>query len=300
MKKYSGLAAIPSGMASPALTAGCLALEGGAFRGLYTEGALDAMMQNDLNLQCTIGVSAGALSGVDYVSGQIGRAARVNLGFRHDSAYIGLKALFKCKSPLRIDFLFDEFESIEPLAADRFYDESRRFVVVTTHCLTGKTTYFERTRDPEFIAAVKASASMPFGTPMVDVGGEPHLDGGCSCKIPYQWAIDQQFEKIIVIKTRERGYRKKITGRRLGAFFYRHYPEFGRVLDRSPEDYNRQCDELDQLERSGRVFVLAPSQPVTVRRIESDMEKLGDLYWLGYHDALDHLEAMKEYLGVTP
>ena len=69
---FRGLDQIPRGKASEDLIHGCLVLEGGAFRGLYTQGILDAMMLEDLNLDCVIGVSAGALSGVSYVSGQIG------------------------------------------------------------------------------------------------------------------------------------------------------------------------------------------------------------------------------------
>jgi len=88
-KTYSGISKIPSGRASDKLTEGCLVLEGGAFRGLYTQGFLDALMLADINLSCVIGVSAGALGGANYVSGQIGRSARINLNYRADSRYIG-------------------------------------------------------------------------------------------------------------------------------------------------------------------------------------------------------------------
>lgn len=96
---YSKLGSIPTGYAPDRIVEGCLVLEGGAFRGMYTQGALDAWMQRGLNFQCTLGVSAGALAGVSYVSGQIGRSARANLGHRHDKAYIGTDALRKSKKP---------------------------------------------------------------------------------------------------------------------------------------------------------------------------------------------------------
>ena len=94
---YSKMDQIPQGNASENITEGCLVLEGGAFRGLYTQGVLDAMMQNDINLSCVIGVSAGALGGLNYVSGQIGRSARINLSYRHDSRYVGVKALIRSR-----------------------------------------------------------------------------------------------------------------------------------------------------------------------------------------------------------
>ncbi len=57
---YSKLGSIPTGYAPDRIVEGCLVLEGGAFRGMYTQGALDAWMQRGLNFQCTLGVSAGA------------------------------------------------------------------------------------------------------------------------------------------------------------------------------------------------------------------------------------------------
>ena len=85
MEVYSKLDQIPCGIASNKTIDGCIVLEGGAFRGLYTAGVLDALMENDINLSCTIGVSAGAMNGVNYVAGNIGRTARINLKYRHDS-----------------------------------------------------------------------------------------------------------------------------------------------------------------------------------------------------------------------
>ena len=69
-KIYSHIDKIPSGSASRKVTEGCLVLEGGAFRGLYSQGFMDAMMKAGINMRCTIGVSAGAMAGMNYVAGQ--------------------------------------------------------------------------------------------------------------------------------------------------------------------------------------------------------------------------------------
>jgi predicted patatin/cPLA2 family phospholipase len=81
--------------------------------------------------------------------------------------------------------------------------------------------------------------------------------------------------------------------------FYRKYPEFAQALARSDRDYNRQCDEIEQLEDDGRVFVLKPSSKVMVGRIEGDMEKLGSLYWQGYRDTMNRIGELREYLQGT-
>ncbi len=295
-KKYDKLDEIPSGHASKALTKGCLVLEGGAFRGLYSEGVLDAFMKNNLNFECVIGVSAGAMGGVNYVSGQIGRSARINLEYRHDQDYIGAGALIHARSPLNLDFAIRENDKLEPFDEESFNDPSRRFVAVVTDCRNGKPIFFEKGKCKDIYEAVKASASMPYVSPMVEVEGIPCLDGGCCCKIPYQWAIDEGYENIVVVKTRERGFRKNPEVRNTARMFYRKNPEFALKLDESNADYDRQCDDIDELEKNGRIFVIAPSEPVTVGRIEGDMDKLGELYWLGFNDATRNLFSLNMYL----
>ena len=114
-KIFSGLDRLPKGLASEHLTEGCVVLEGGAFRGLYTSGVLDALMEAGINLSCTVGVSAGALNGMNYVSGQIGRSGRLNLTYRHDSRYVGLKAIHKNRGVIGFDFILKNVNKEDPL-----------------------------------------------------------------------------------------------------------------------------------------------------------------------------------------
>ena len=292
-KPYSRIDEIPSGRATDEIKEGCLVLEGGGFRGLYTQGFLDALMLKGINFSCVIGTSAGALSGMNYVSGQIGRSARINLTYRHDSRYIGAKALIREHSLVNVGFLTDERGVIEPLDEDRFYRSPQRFIAVAANCNTGEATYFEKGKCSDVILAARASATMPYISQMVMIDGEPYLDGGSSCKIPYQWAIDQGYEKIVVIRTRDIRYRKPARVLIQAERFYRNNPEFAKKLAHSNLDYNAQCDEIEKLAEEGRLCRYAPSKPVKVGRIENDLEKLGDLYWLGYNDCMEHVEEIR-------
>ena len=296
MKTYSRLDEIPRGSASSELTEGCLVLEGGAFRGLYTQGFLDTMMLFDLNLSCVIGVSAGALAGMNYVAGQIGRSARINLGHRHDSRYVGTRAIANSHSLLDIGFLVEDRGVLEPFDYERFSRPDQRFVAVTTNCQDGSVSYFEKGQCGDISLAVRASATMPFISPAVRIDGVPHLDGGCACKIPYQWALGQGFDKIIVVKTQDIAYRKPAEVNHTAFRVYRNHRAFAQKLAYSAFDYNRQCDDIERLHAEGRLMRIAPSAPVTVSRLESDMEKLGDLYWLGCADCLDAIDQMRDYL----
>ena len=327
------LADIPRGQASEALTEGCLVLEGGAFRGLYTQGFLDAMMEHGLNLSCVIGVSAGALAGVNYVSGQIGRSARINLGYRHDSRYIGARSLLHSHSLLDVGFLTEDRGVVEPLDRARFDRPGQRFVAVATNCETGAAVCFEKGQCSDILLAARASATMPFLSPVVMMDGVPYLDGGCACKIPYRWAVDQGYGKILVLRTRDRAFRdrgrvrrqadalaERYARRRLpGAGrvvracpaladrlirreesavnrIYRRYPALAAALTDGPHRYNAQCDELEALEGEGRLLHLCPSRPIEVGTIEGDVHKLHDLYELGRADCLARLPVLRQYL----
>lgn len=295
-KIYSGIDRIPGGAASEQLIPGCLVLEGGAFKGLYTQGLLDAMMLQNVNLQCVIGVSAGALAGINYVAGQIGRSARVSLTYRHDPRYVGLKALRNSRSFVDVGFLTEDRGIYEPLDLNRFNRPEQRYLAVATNCLTGEPVAFEKGKCSDILLAARASATLPYLAPMVMIDGTPYLDGGCACKIPYQWALDEGFEKILVIRTREISFRKKNREDPLAEKVYRKYPEIMEKIKRMKLEANREFDEVEQLHAMGRLMRIAPSREVLVSRLERDMEKLGDLYWLGYQDGMDQMDAIRAYL----
>ena len=329
------LAGIPHGRAADTLIPGCLVLEGGAFRGLYTQGYLDAMMENGLNLSCVIGVSAGALAGVNYVSGQIGRSARTNLAYRHDSRYIGARSLLHSHSILDVGFLTEERGVLEPLDRARFDRPEQRFVAVATNCETGAATYFEKGKCGDILLAARASATMPFISPVVMIEGTPYLDGGCACAIPYKWAMEEGFEKILVLRTRELAFRDRGRVRRradalaegyvkrklpgAGRIYraypavaerlvrreqsavnriYRDYPALAAALSEGSRRYNHQCEELRRLHKQGRLLQVCPSRPIEVGVIEGDVNKLRYLYFLGRDDCLAQLPALRQYLGL--
>ena len=298
-KAKTDLDQIPGGTASEELLSGCLVLEGGGFKGLYTQGMLDAFMLEGINLQCVIGVSAGALAGINYVSGQIGRSARVTLRYRHDSRYVGLKAFRNSRSIVDVGFMTEDRNIYEPLDLKRFYRPEQRFLVVATDCETGEAVAFEKGRCSDILLAARASATLPYLAPMVMMEGKPWLDGGCACKIPYEGAIKEGFQKILVIRTREIGFRKKNREDPLAEKIYRKYPKVMEKIKRMDMEANREFEEVEKLHQDGRLMRIAPSRPVDVSRLESDTEKLINLYWLGYQDGMNHLEEIRNYLGLN-
>ena len=277
-----------------------LALEGGSLRCMFSAGVVDVMMERQLWADGLFGVSAGALTGVNYISRQVGRTAQVNLGFVNDKRYLGLGNLIFKKSIFNFDFLFGEIsDTLIPLDRETFAKSPAQFTAVCTDCRTGKPRYYEKHSCMDIYGAVRASASMPLLSPTVTVEGTPCVDGGVSVSIPYRKPLEEGYEKVVVITTREHGYRKPDVPRPLAQLYAKHYKEYPKLVRSlliTPRRYSRELDELDQLEAQGKVFVLRPPEPVTVSRTERDVHKLKALYAQGRRVCLEHMEELVHYL----
>lgn len=284
------------------MTEGALVLEGGSLRGVFTAGVLDVFMEQGITMSYVNGVSAGSMSGMSYVSGQIGRTIKVDLDYVNDKRFLSFRNMLKKRSIFNFDFLFGELSNtLIPFDYEAFQKSEQIFEVVATRCKTGKPEYFEKSTCEDFISAVKASSSIPVLSSMISVNGKKYLDGGCSMPIAYQRAIELGYEKIVVVLTREHGYRKPPIDKWTKKGYERYFaplPEFLKALEDVPERYNRMQEEIDRLEEEGRIYVIRPDQQVTVRRTEQDKGKLRALYQDGRRIAESHIEELKKYLGL--
>ena len=268
-----------------------LVLEGGGLRGVFTCGVLDCFMDHGIRFPFTIGVSAGACNGLSYMSGQRGRAKSSNIDLMEKHHYVGFKYLLTQGCIMDYKLLFEDFpEKIIPYKYDAYFSNPDRFVMVTTNCLTGQAEYFEEKSSPESVMnIVRASSSLPFVSKITYVDGVPMLDGGIADSIPVQYALDQGYEKLVVILTRNKGYRKKEGKMHIAKAFYRKYPALQQALSVRNLKYNQTMDLIERLESEGRITVIRPINPVEVGRIEKDTAKLTALYQEGYSVASDLL-----------
>lgn len=277
-----------------------IVLEGGSLRCMFSAGAVDVMMEEGIAFDGVFGVSAGALTGVNYVSNQPGRTAEVNLNFVNDRRYLGVRNLLLHRSLFNFDFLFGEIsDTLIPMDRETFAASPCRYTAISTNCLTGQPVFSEKSSCGDIYTAIRASASLPLMAPMVMVDGMPCLDGGVSLSIPYMRALEEGYDKVVVVTTREHGYRKQSVSRpvaRIYARAYRKYPELIKALLAAPRRYGAELDMLDKLEAEGRLFVLRPSEPVTVSRAEKDTTKLRALYRQGVDICHVQLDALEKYL----
>ena len=265
-----------------------LVLEGGGLRGVFTCGVLDCFMDHGIRFPFTVGVSAGACNGLSYMSGQRGRAKSSNIDLMDKHHYVGLKYLLTQGCIMDFKLLFEDFpEKIIPYDYEAYFSNPDRYVMVTTNCLTGKAEYLEEKSSSERVMSiVRASSSLPYVTKITYVDGIPMLDGGIADSIPVRYALDQGYEKLVVILTRNKGYRKKEGKVRIAKAFYRKYPALQNALMERNIVYNRAMDLIESLEDQGKITVIRPIRPVEVGRMEKDTAKLSALYQEGYDIAM--------------
>lgn len=276
-----------------------LILEGGASRGIFTAGVLDYLMEQELEFSYVCGVSAGSGNGMNYLSHQIGRTKRVMIREKEDGRMLSLKSLVKNRMLFDMDLLYREDPlSRIPFDFETFFKSPMRFEMAATNCLTGEAAYLSEKEDKERLMSIcRASSSLPLLTPMVEVDGIPYLDGGIADSIPILHAMELGYKKLVLILTRNQGYRKKQSARRAAVYeaAFSSYPSLAKSINLRPYHYNRTIQAVEKWEKEGKIFVVRPkSRPVS--RVEQDRGLLEGFYDHGYRQMEEQYEDLLEYL----
>mgnify|MGYP002732930007 FL=1 len=278
-----------------------LVLEGGATRGIFTSGALDYLMERDLYFSDVIGVSAGSCNAVDYVSRQPGRTRDCMIPTdKEGKYYYGIRDFVKEKSLMNMDLIFDKYpKELLPFDFETYFNSEINCQIVTTNCLTGKAEYMTEDSDNDRLMKLcRASSSMPLLTPIVNIDNVPYLDGGLADSVPIRRAQQMENEKIVVILTKNQGYRKSVlspTMQRVYKRAYKSYPNLIRTIFRRSFEYNKTMNYLDELEKRGEIFILRP-QVKPVSRLERNKETLHAFYEHGYKYTERKFDDLMEYL----
>ena len=269
-----------------------LVLEGGGMRGVFTCGVLDYLMDHHIEFPYTVGVSAGACNGLSYMSHQRGRGKFSNIDLLAKYKYIGIRPLLKRRGLIDQQLLFHRFpDRILPYNYKAYAENPNRFEMVTTDCRTGKACYWEEKHDEKrIIDIVKASSSLPYACPIIYVDGRPMLDGGIVDSIPLLRAVEQGYDKLVVVLTRNKGYRKSVKEVMVPRFIYKEYPRLRVALRNRNKIYNEQLELVERLEDEGKIVVIRPEETIVVGRMETNVRKLTDLYKQGYACAKKMME----------
>ena len=276
-----------------------LVLEGGAMRGLYTAGVIDTFLKEKSEVDKIIGVSAGALFGMNYKSKQQGRVLRYNKAYVGNKNYMGVYSFLKTGNVMNEEFCFERLiDDLDPIDYKTYQESKVDFYAVVTNLQTGKAEYklLDTLDNYDEIEYLRASGSMPFVSHTIQINGNDYLDGGCSDSIPIEKMLEMDVDKIIVVLTRPLHYRKRPSNKHLNKLFYRHYPHFVETLNNRYLNYNHSLDLITKLEKEKKIFVLRPSQLIPIGRLEKDKEVIQQMYDLGVNDCKNQLKNLKKYL----
>ena len=275
-----------------------LVLEGGAMRGLFTAGIIDVMMEAGVEPDGLIGVSAGAAFGCNYKSRQPGRAIRYNKRFAKDSRYSGVKSLLLSGDYFNaqfgyhvVPFKYDLFD------ISTFEQNPLTFTIVCTDVETGKAVYHDITHvDYDELEWLRASASMPLASRIVNVGGHQLLDGGVSDSIPLEYFERQGYQRNVVILTQPKGYQKGHNRLMpLMRIALRKYPQMIKAMDERHLMYNHQLDYVAKAEQEGRCLVIRPEEKLPIGHISHDPEQMQRVYDMGRKTGEQYINRIKDF-----
>ena len=274
-----------------------LVLEGGGVRGIYTAGVLDALLDAGITFDGVIGVSAGAIHGCSYLSGQRGRSIRYYRKYVTDPRFMSLRSWITTGDIVGADFCYHELpDKLDVYDHDAFLWCGTPFYVVCTDVETGQPAYLRITDMRAQIDLLRASASLPYFSRVVRFDGHKYLDGGCSDSIPVDAFMRMGYGRNVVVLTRDAAYRKTPEMSLLPRMVYRRYLAFVRTLEERHRAYNAQVERIAELERQGSIFVIRPGAALDIGRLEKDPQKVQRVYDTGFADANRYLTELRAWL----
>lgn len=276
-------------------------LEGGAMRSVFAAGVLDFFMEKKVEISNVLAVSAGAYAGMNYVSGQKGRVIDAVIKPLEKEKYMGVTTFFRKGTFFDMDYLFDVVpKSQAPFDFETFQNSDIRFLMNTTDCDTGKCIYHENFESEEqFWKLCRAANSLPFISRITHHNGSALLDGGLADAIPVVKALEEGWERLIIVLTRKDDYRKKYRHfyMLLMRLIYHKYPKLIKTVAERADKYNESLAVVEKLQKEGKALVIRPTE-MTVMNQEANVKTLMKYYYHGYEQAREREAEIREFLLV--
>jgi predicted patatin/cPLA2 family phospholipase len=276
-----------------------LIMEGGAMRGMFTAGVIDVMMENGIEYDGAVGVSAGAVFGCNYKSRQPGRAIRFNVAYCNKPNYAGFRSWVHTGNVYGEQMCYHDIpDRLDPFDFEEYRRNPMEFYVVATDIRHGTAVYKRLTRvDRAGLLWLRASASIPLASRIVRVDGYELLDGGIGDSVPLSFLEGKGYERNVVVLTRPRGYVKRQTRMMPAAkLVLRDYPKMIEAMESRHLRYNDNIAYVQKREESGDVFVIRPPRAIETGSVEHSRQRLLDAYRMGRETMTGQLDALKEFL----
>ncbi len=278
---------------------GALILEGGTFRPIFSSGVMDALLDAGVEFPYVIGVSAGITDGFSYASKQTRRNYDILMNHRHDKRYVGLRNYISDKSLFGLKFAYETIPNdLYPFDWETFLKNPIEIKVGVTNVETGQCEYLDGKKLDQQCTMLKATCAIPFAFPIIHLNGKGYYDGGICDPIPVRKAMADGHEKMLIVLTRPKGYRKKLSRANVLASrrLKKRYPHLVKPLLTRHELYNETLAYCEQLEQEGKAIILRPTEEVQIDSFEKDLDKIDRIYQFGYQLAMENMESIKKLL----
>ncbi len=278
-----------------------LVLEGGAHRTIFSCGVMDALLDAAVKADYVIGSSAGITYGVSYVSGQRGRNREMLRRFVRSPHYAGFHHLLNPgnRSYYNLKYVFETIpKELLPFDYETYNAFEGQVLAAVTNIATGEAEYLPVGGSEEGWMVLQATCALPLMFKPICIDGKRYADGGVADSIPFEKALADGCDKLLIILTRERGYVK--TEEALMRSVARHYrkksPQYAQALLTRHERYNSCIKKINELEKNGKVYVIAPEDTLGVKRTDKRLDKLLALYDQGYALTAQQMPQLRQYL----
>ena len=279
-----------------------LVLEGGAMRGFFSAGVMDVLMENGVEFDGIIGVSAGAAFGCNYKSRQPGRAIRYNMKYAKDWRYCSVRSLIKTGDLFGGEFDYHYLPTHLDIFDTKAFEENPvEFYAVCTDVETGKPVYKKLEKcSYDCYEWIRASASMPLASKIVEIDHQKLLDGGISDSIPLSYFQSIGYERNLVVTTQPQEYVKgKNRLMPLIRLSMRKFPHFIEACEKRHLMYNNQLDYLKEEERKGQTLVIRPVSKLGIGHISHDPEEMRETYNIGRKAAENRLSEILDFIEAS-
>lgn len=282
-----------------------LIMEGGAMRGMFTAGVMDVLMENGVCFDGAVGTSAGAVFGCNYKSRQIGRVIRYNKKYCRDKRFASVRSLIKTGDLYGADFGYNQIPNVlDKFDTDAYKSSPMEFYAVCTDMETGGAVYHKcENADERDIEWMRASASMPLVSRIVEIDGYTLSDGGIADSIPVKYFESLGYDRNVVILTQPSGYvkRKNKLVPVIRLKYGKKYPKFVEAVAARHEHYNETVRYIKEKERAGEMLVIQPPEALNIKHVEHSADELERVYRVGRETAEKKTEEVKRFLsGAKP
>lgn len=276
-----------------------LICEGGGTKAAYTSGVLKALLEHDIYLPYSVGISAGAENLLPYVSRQPKRLEITGIEAGTVKGAMGIRSLLKEGALFGIETVSNFIESKAPLDFDTFYASSTALDIGIYNIKTGAIEYYDKSHVTKDKTLVKASCALLLLTKPYHFNNGLYMDAGLIDMISIERSLAVGNEKHIFISTKEENYiRKPAPGWQLflAKWKYRKYPHIANDLKIRHINYEKQWSKVKELQTQGKALVLRPSEDQGITRYTKDPVKLKKWFELGYSDTVDRLDKIKAFI----